>query len=377
MHFIRNQNTIEIKRTDFRLENLPPHCFMNFRLMDEHGRQLELERNLNRLRAEYGSVAREAFQSLADKSIQTSSQKQNRQQQKIDTTLLDSGPYQNWSFADLPQTIEIQRGSNTLQAYPALIDRKTEVTLEILDDPQEAKRVHHQGLRRLYALVLKDNVKALQKQLPHGREIGLLFMQIGSVDELIENIILMAIERAFMQNIQASTKAEFEESIAQGKPRFVLIAGEIAKHVLSSMQEYSELNKKLNNAKALSSSAYEDIRQQLQGLIHQQFLKQTPYEYLVHLPRYLKAIALRIDKLRTNPSRDAQMQRDWESIARAWQKMVQVNKGAGQYVSDQDQRLKEFRWQLEELRVALFAQELRTPTPMSVKRLEKILASLR
>jgi ATP-dependent helicase HrpA len=258
-----------------------------------------------------------------------------------------------------------------------LIDRKTEVTLEVLDDPQEAKRVHHQGLRRLYALVLKDNVKALQKQLPHGREIGLLFMQIGSVDELIENIILMAIERAFMQNIQASTKAEFEESISQGKPRFVLIAGEIAKHVLSSLQEYSELNKKLNNAKALSSSAYEDMHQQLQGLIHQQFLKQTPYEYLVHLPRYLKAIALRIDKLRTNPSRDAQMQRDWESIARAWQKMVQANKGAGQYVSDQDQRLKEFRWQLEELRVALFAQELRTPTPMSVKRLEKVLASLR
>jgi ATP-dependent helicase HrpA len=71
------------------------------------------------------------------------------------------------------------------------------------------------------------------------------------------------------------------------------------------------------------------------------------------------------------------MQRDWESIARAWQKMVQANKGAGQYVSDQDQRLKEFRWQLEELRVALFAQELRTPTPMSVKRLEKVLASLR
>jgi ATP-dependent helicase HrpA len=376
MYFIRNQNTIEIKRTDFRLENLPPHCFMNFRLMDEHGRQLELERNLNRLRAEYGGVAREAFQSLADKSIQTSSQKQNRQQQKTDTTLLDSGPYQNWSFGDLPQTIEIQRGSNTLQAYPALIDRKTEVTLEVLDDPQEAKRVHHQGLRRLFALVLKDNVKALQKQLPHGREIGLLFMQIGSVDELIENIILMAIERAFMQNIQASTKAEFEESIAQGKPRFVLIAGEIAKHVLSSLQEYSELNKKLNNAKALSSSAYEDMHQQLQGLIHQQFLKQTPYEYLVHLPRYLKAIVLRIDKLRTNPSRDAQMQRDWESIARVWQKMVQANKGAGQYGGDQDQRLKEFRWQLEELRVALFAQELRTPTPMSVKRLEKILASL-
>jgi ATP-dependent helicase HrpA len=257
------------------------------------------------------------------------------------------------------------------------VDCKTAVDLEVFDDPQEAKQIHRLGLKRLYALVLRENIKALHKQLPGARDIGLLFMQLGSVEALIEEIVMMAIERAFMQDGLASTKAEFEESLQKGKPRFVLIAGDIAKHVLLTLQEHAEVSKKIATAKALSNSAFEDIRQQLQGLVHAQFLGQTPYEQLVHLPRYLKAIGLRIEKLRSNTARDAQCQKDWESLARPWQKMRQGAKGSGHYQLEQDPRIKEFRWQLEELRVALFAQELRTPTPMSVKRLEKVLASLR
>jgi ATP-dependent helicase HrpA len=226
-------------------------------------------------------------------------------------------------------------------------------------------------------LVLKEHTKALHKQLPHAREIGLLFIQLGSVEELIEHIGMMAIERAMLQHQQPTNKAQFEESLKQGKPRLMLIAGEIAKHVLASLQEYAELHKKLIAAKALSSNAYEDMRSQLQGLIHAQFLKQTPYEHLVHLPRYLKAIALRIEKLRSNAIRDTQNQRDWESVARPWQRMMQESKSTVGVNDEHDARLREFRWQLEELRVALFAQELKTPMPMSVKRLEKVLASLR
>jgi ATP-dependent helicase HrpA len=373
MEFIRSKNTIEIKRADFRLETVPPHCFMNFRLVDEHGRQLELERNLNRLRTEYGGIARDAFQNLADQSAQRSALESDGEH----AVKIGSGLYQDWGFGDLPEVMEIQKGGLTFQAYPALLDRKNAVEVELLDDPQAAKRAHLLGLRRLYTLVLKENVKALQKQLPHAREISLLFMSIGSVEELTEQMVMMAVERAFMHATHPRTKAEFEESIQQGKPRFILIAGEIAKHVLSALHAYAELHKKLSNAKALSNAAYEDMRQQVQGLISAHFLQQTPYEQLVHLPRYLKAILLRIEKLRSNPSRDIQCQRDWESVARPWQKIMQSNQGGGQFNREQDLHLREFRWQLEELRVALFAQELRTPVPMSVKRLEKVLSRLR
>ncbi len=371
MRFVRNQNPIEIKRTDFRPETLPAYCFMNFRLIDEHGRQLELERNLNRLRSEYGAIARDAFQSLADANIRTV---QTNQAQGLP---IQKGSYQAWDFGELAQTVTMTRGNQTIQGYPALVDRKTAVELEVFDDPAEAKRIHRQGLCRLYSLVLKEHTKALHKQLPHAREIGLLFIQIGSIEELIEQIGMMAIERAMLQHQQPTNQAEFEESLKQGKPRLMLIAGEIAKHVLASLQEYAELHKKLIAAKALSSSAYEDMRSQLQGLIHAQFLKQTPYEHLVYIPRYLKAVGLRIEKLRSNASRDAQNQRDWESVVRPWQRMMQESKSTVGINDEHDARLREFRWQLEELRVALFAQELKTPMPMSVKRLEKVLASLR
>ena len=386
MH-LRKIKAIDVKRADFRPETLPAHCFMNFRLLDEHGRQMELERNLVKLRSEYGSVAREAFQSLAQKSLtngdETDLQDGLGQQSASDGSKASSprsvvtGTYQHWDFGDLPETLEISKGGQTLYGYPAIVDCKTAVDLEVFDDPQEAKHIHQLGLKRLYNLVLRENVKALQKQLPGGRDIGLLFMQLGSVDELIEQIVMMAIERAFMQDTLANSKATFEESLQKGRPRFVLIAGEIAKHVLATLQEHAEVSKKLASAKALSSSAHDDIRAQLQGLVHGQFLAQTPYEQLVHLPRYLKAISLRIEKLRSNPARDAQCQKDWESLARPWQKMRQGTKGSGHYQYEQDPRIKDFRWQLEELRVALFAQELRTPSPMSVKRLEKVLASLR
>jgi len=360
---------------------------MNFRLLDEHGRQMDLERNLVKLRTEFGSSAREVFQSLAQKSMSASddgsdqeSQGQTKQSEvgKVSPSrAIETGSYQHWEFGDLPETLEIAKGGQTLFGYPAIVDCKTAVDLEVFDDPQEAKQIHRLGLKRLYALVLRENIKALHKQLPGARDIGLLFMQLGSVEALIEEIVMMAIERAFMQDGLASTKAEFEESLQKGKPRFVLIAGDIAKHVLLTLQEHAEVSKKIATAKALSNSAFEDIRQQLQGLVHAQFLGQTPYEQLVHLPRYLKAIGLRIEKLRSNSARDAQCQKDWESLARPWQKMRQGAKGSGHYQLEQDPRIKEFRWQLEELRVALFAQELRTPTPMSVKRLEKVLASLR
>jgi ATP-dependent helicase HrpA len=112
-------------------------------------------------------------------------------------------------------------------------------------------------------------------------------------------------------------------------------------------------------------------------LIFSKFVAEIPYAQLVHLPRYLKAIALRIDKMRSNPARDAQCQKDWESVARPWQKLMQGARGSAAHVLEGDQALTDFRWQLEELRVALFAQELKTPTPMSLKRLEKVLASLR
>jgi ATP-dependent helicase HrpA len=374
---VRQERGLEIKRTDFRPEALPLHCSMNFRLIDEHGRQLEVERNLARLRSEYGESARSAFQAIAQETAQTELGIEAIQTKKEATRKVEQSGYQAWEFGELPETLEIQKGNQTLFGYPALVDRNDFVDLEVFDDLQEARKQHWQGLRRLFILANKETLKSLQKQLPGLRDLGLLFINIGSVEGLVEQILNLAVERALMSDDLPVTAEQFKQRLQAGKPRLALIAQEISKHALVALQANADLQKKLAQAKAASPSAYGDIQAQLQALIFPKFVSEIPYTQLVHLPRYLKAIALRIDKLRSNPSRDAQCQKDWESVARPWQKLLQGNKGAGSYALFEDQGLRDFRWQLEELRVALYAQELKTPTPMSLKRLEKVLASLR
>ena len=379
---IRKERGLEIKRTDFRPEALPLHSSMNFRLIDEHGRQLEVERNLARLRSEYGQNARDAFQAAAQEVVQAGlgiepSSKASAHSGKADPARqVAQGGYRSWEFGELPETLEIQKGNKTLFGYPALIDRGDFCDLEVFDDLLEARKQHAQGLRRLFALGNKDTLKALQKQLPGVRELGLLFINIGSVENLIEQILNLSIERAFMTEPLPNNAEQFSDRLQAGKPRLTLIAQEISRHALAALQAYADLQKKMAQAKAASAAAFADIQTQVQGLIFPKFVAEIPYAQLVHLPRYLKAIAMRIDKMRSNPPRDAQCQKDWESVARPWQKLMQGNKGSA-YVMTEDQALQDFRWQLEELRVALYAQELKTLTPMSLKRLEKVLVSLR
>ncbi len=381
MSDIRKERGLEIKRTDFRPESLPLHSSMNFRLIDEHGRQLEVERNLARLRSEYGETARSAFQAIAQETAQTelgleplktSSAKPDEQARAV-----EQGGYRSWEFGELPETLEIQKGNKTLFGYPALVDRGDYCDLEVFDDLLEARKQHQLGLRRLFALSNKDTLKALQKQLPGIRELGLLFINVGSVEGLIEQILNLALERAFMTEPLPVNAEQFADRLQAGKPRLALIAQEVSRHTLNALQANADLQKKMASAKAASPAAYADMQTQMQGLIFPKFVAEIPYGQLVHLPRYLKAIAMRIDKLRSNPSRDAQCQKDWESVARPWQKLLQGSKGSASYAMTEDQALQDFRWQLEELRVALYAQELKTPTPMSLKRLEKVLASLR
>ena len=374
---IQKERGIEIARTDFRPEALPQHLSMNFRLIDEHGRQLELDRNLVKLRAEFGGIARDAFQALAQEGDITATVESTQSDGAKPTIEISQGGYRSWDFGELPETLEIKKGNKLLFGYPALVDRGDSCDLEVFDDLLEAQKIHHQGLRKLFAIANKDTIKSLQKQLPGMRELGLLFINIGSVDNLVEQILNLAIERAFMSESLPINANQFNERLQTGKPRLALIAQEIAKHALNALQANTDVQKKMAQAKASSATAYADIQSQLQGLIFPKFVSDIPYPQLVHLPRYLKAIQMRIDKLRSNPARDAQCQKDWESVARPWQKLLQGSKGSASYVMAEHQGLQDFRWQLEELRVALFAQELRTPSPMSLKRLEKVLASLR
>ena len=278
---IQKERGIEIARTDFRPEALPQHLFMNFRLIDEHGRQLELDRNLVKLRAEFGGIARNAFQALAQEGAVTAKVETSKSDSEKPTIEISQGGYRSWDFGDLPETLEIKKGNKLLFGYPALVDRGESCDLEVFDDLQEAQKIHHQGLRKLFAIANKDTLKSLQKQLPGIRELGLLFINIGSVDALVEQILNVAIERAFMSESLPTNAQQFQERLQAGKPRMALIAQEIAKHALNALQANLDVQKKIAQAKASSASAYADIQNQLQGLIFPKFVSDIPYAQLV------------------------------------------------------------------------------------------------
>jgi ATP-dependent helicase HrpA len=135
------------------------------------------------------------------------------------------------------------------------------------------------------------------------------------------------------------------------------------------LAEFYTLPKKLQGAKANAQSVA-DIQSQLQQLIGKRFIADNDYQQLAHFPRYLKAINVRLEKLRADPARDVRLMAEWQQAAAPWQRALKDRQKAA------DPKMQEFRWLLEELRVSLFAQELRTPMPVSVKRLQKVWESM-
>jgi ATP-dependent helicase HrpA len=375
---IREQLTIIVKVSDFKEETLPAHHTMNFKIIDEHGRQLEMGRNLGALQAQFGGQAREQFQKIAEQTTITG------QDQSADTAApATKAPGQakggassaasatthitSWNFGELPELLEIGRGKQTLIGFPALVDRKNHCDLEVFDDPQEAERFHLAGLRRLFALQLKDQLKYLEKNVPGLQQMGMQFMALGTQEELREQIIVAAMERALMQQPLPKNAEEFNRRRDEGKGRLGLLTNEIARLVGQVLTEYHAIPKKLQTVKA-HTQAVADVQAQLGLLINKRFVADNDYSQIAHFPRYLKAIHVRLDKLRADPARDARLLAEWQQVALPWQRAL---KGA-----QTDPKMTEFRWLLEELRVSLFAQELRTPMPVSVKRLQKVWESM-
>ncbi|CAM8624745.1 HrpA HrpA-like helicases [Oxalobacteraceae bacterium] len=376
---VRSQTTVMVKTADFKIETLPAHHFMNFKVIDEHGRQLDMGRNLAALQAEFGTQAREQFQKIAEQSAPveaivdqvassvTSAAAATTTVATANRSAAGPAGFQNlstWSFDALPELLEIQRGKQTLIGFPALVDRTTHCDLEVFDDPNEAAVIHFAGLRRLFALQLKEQLKYLEKNVPGLQQMGMQFMALGSQEELRDQIIQAGLSRACLQLPLPTNAAEFNQRRDEGKARLNLLVNEIARLVGQILGEYHTLPKKLQTLKS-HAAAQADMQSQLQVLILKRFVAETEHSQLTHFPRYLKAMQVRMDKLRADPARDTRLMVEWQQAAMPWQRAM---KGGAQG----DPKMQEFRWMLEELRVSLFAQELKTPMPVSVKRLQKV-----
>ncbi|MDQ2780542.1 MAG: DUF3418 domain-containing protein, partial [Pseudomonadota bacterium] len=273
--------------------------------------------------------------------------------------------YTAWTFGELPELMELAKGGQTLVGFPALVDEGGAVGIELFDEPEVARHTHRAGLRRLVALQLRDALKYLEKNLPDLQKMAVAYMPLGSADELRTQIVDAALDRAFLVEPWPTDAASFEKRLAEGRGRLTLIAGEVSRLAAVVLAEHAAVVRKLKDSRPPKDVA-DDIAAQLDRLVPKRFVTQTPWPQLGQLPRYLKAITMRLDKLRADPARDAARFAELRPIEQRYLRKLAERRGTA------DARLDEFRWWIEELRVGLFAQELKTPQPVSVKRLDKI-----
>jgi ATP-dependent helicase HrpA len=259
-----------------------------------------------------------------------------------------AAPITAWTFGELPELLELRKGGQSVVGFPALVDRGSHVEIEVFDEPDEAARRHRAGLRRLFALQLREPLRLLERGLADVQRLAAAYLALGTFEELRAQIVEVALERAF-----------FAEPLPHD-----LIAQEVARQAGAVLGEFAAATRKLKDSRP-PKEVHDDISAQLGRLVGRRFLADTPWTALQHLPRYLKAVTMRLDKLRGDPARDAARLAELRPLEQRWLRRLAELKGA------QDTRLEEYRWLLEELRVSFFAQELRTPQPVSAKRLDK------
>ena len=341
---------------DFKTETLPAHLFMSFKVVDEHGRMLTAGRNLAQIRADLGKQAQSSFTKMVTSDHQVAKS-------------IAHDHLTEWTFGELPELLEIKKKSQTVIGYPALVDQGSDCSLDVFDEPQAAALAHRKGLLRLFKIGLKEQVKFLEKNLHELTKLGMLFLPLGTQEQLRDQIIDRAIDLACLNDKLPTDAQSFEAKRIEGRVKVGLLAQEVARLAGSVLEAYTALIRKLPQAKAYPNT-HQDILQQIQALITRDFVSTIPQAQLTHVPRYLKAAATRIEKLRSDSARDAKLMAEMVPLLSQYARTRSGQKGAA------DPALDEFRWLLEELRVALFAQELRTPMPVSVKRLEKAWATM-
>jgi ATP-dependent helicase HrpA len=236
----------------------------------------------------------------------------------------------------------------------------------VFDSPEEAAEAHRYGLLRLFMLQFKEQVKYFEKNVPGLTQMGMQYMALGSNDDLKRQIIALTFERACLTEPLPTTPDAFKRRCGDSKARLGLIMQEVCRLVGAVLTEWQAVNKKLPAFKVMAT-AVNDIETQVKRLMGKQFIADTPFERLQHFPRYLKAVQVRLDKLKSNPARDAQLLAEYTPLWINYERrFLQLAK-----LGTVDPQVEQFRWLLEELRVSLFAQELRTPVPVSTKRLQK------
>lgn len=352
--YIHLKTTLKLSESDFDLSALPEHLRMNFSVVDEKGRELGMGRDWLALKKQLGSAAQLTFRASSP-SIEKTGLKQ-------------------WDFGDLPETLTFSRDNRQLTGFPALEDQTDSVAVKLFDTVAEASVNHRKGVCRLMRFELKEQMKQLEKGLPNFNQYALLLRNIISPDELREDMLTAIADRAFIgEDELPRTNDAFMKLKQRARARLPAVTDAVTRQAQAIANEYQALLQQQAKMPATVNRLKRDCEQQIGLLVYRGCFHQTPWEYLQHVPRYLKALCLRIEKQPSNPDRDGKHAASVGLIWQRWQDKMKALQAANKTIPP---ALVEYRWLIEELRVSLFAQELRTPSPVSIKRLDKVWSEL-
>ena len=334
----------QINQDEWAAFRLPEHCYFNLRIIDDGGQELAMGRDLIQIQQQLGKAAATTF-------------RDNTQEFERDNVTA-------WDIGTLPESIKFARGKQQLTGYLGLQKEKDgRIALRLFDTSAAAEQAHRLGVIELMKLQLKEQVKDLNKGIQGFTQAAMLLKHINA-DTLRDDLTQAVCDRAFIgeDELPRNEKA-FKEQIKRARSRLPAVKEALSRYLQETAAAYAELNGKLGKHPLTHL-----MRQRLQTLLAAGFATRTPWAQWPRLPIYLKAMTLRLEKYSSNPARDAAREADIQELENMWTEKVNALLKQGLTVSDD---LAAFRWQIEELRVSLFAQELKTPYPVSVKRLLK------
>ena len=334
----------QINQDEWAAFRLPEHCYFNLRIIDDGGQELAMGRDLIQIQQQLGKAAATTF-------------RDNTQEFERDNVT-------TWDIGTLPESIKFARGKQQLTGYLGLQKEKDgRIALRLFDTSAAAEQAHRLGVIELMKLQLKEQVKDLNKGIQGFTQAAMLLKHINA-DTLRDDLTQAVCDRAFIgeDELPRNEKA-FKEQIKRARSRLPAVKEALSRYLQETAAAYAELNSKLGKHPLTHL-----MRQRLQTLLAAGFATRTPWAQWPRLPIYLKAMTLRLEKYSGNPARDAAREADIQELEQMWQEKTDSLIKQGQPVSDD---LAAFKWMIEELRVSLFAQELKTPYPVSVKRLLK------
>ena len=334
----------QIDQDAWAAQELPEHCYLNLRIIDDGGQELAGGRKLHELQQQLGQAAAVTF-------------RDNTQEFERDNVT-------TWDIGTLPESIKFARGKQQLTGYLGLQKEKDgRIALRLFDTSAAAEQAHRLGVIELMKLQLKEQVKDLNKGIQGFTQAAMLLKHINA-DTLRDDLTQAVCDRAFIgeDELPRNEKA-FKEQIKRARSRLPAVKEALSRYLQETAAAYTELNGKLGKHPLTHL-----LRQRLQTLLAAGFATRTPWAQWPRLPIYLKAMTLRLEKYSGNPARDAAREADIQELEQMWQEKTDSLIKQGLPISD---GLAAFKWMIEELRVSLFAQELKTPYPVSVKRLLK------